>query len=246
MLLQPKFLLTSMTKGVGISVGLVVLMLGGNAYGQTTTPDSSTTDSTTTPSQTRFACQMVNGQYTVIYFPESQPGQSYAWATPGAMGGGWSSDRRCNEISRRLESYRPDGLVEMKTAVENGYNTICVTTEQNAACRIVLTVPQGQDPLATRDRVFQNLTIADSGQQTQGVNTYTGTGSRNQGAVGDLINLGGQILGGGGSRSVASSGNINLRPFLDRADGGTGAMLRGGIPTRSNSPSPRLNPNNFK
>jgi len=187
---------------------------------------------------------MVNGQYTVMYFPESQPGQSYAWATPGAMGGGWSSDRRCNEISRRLESYRPDGLVEMQTAVENGYNTICVTTEKAAGCRIVLTVPRGQDPMATRDRVFQNLTVADSGQQTQGVNTYTGSGSRNSGAVGDLINLGNQVLGSGGSRSLASSGNINLRPFLDRADGGTGAMLRGDVPARSNAP--RLNPGNFR
>ncbi len=189
----------------------------------------------------RFACQNSNSQYTVMYMPESQPNQAYPWAVPSAMGGGWSSDRRCNEIARRLESYRPDGLVEMKTAVENGYNTICVTTERVPSCRIVLTVPTGQDPLATRDRVFQNLTIADSGQQTQGVLTYGENGS--SGSI--LTQLGGLLgirgLGSKGTlapRSIRSS-DINLKPFLDRNDGGTGERLNKGSAIRSNS-APRL------
>src|SRR5579883_2537597 len=142
----------------------------------TGTPSSGTS---TTASGVRFTCEVVNGQYTVMYHPESQPSRSYPWAVPSNMGGGWSPDRRCSEISRRLESYRPDGLLEMKTGMENGYNTVCVTTEKVASCRIVLTVPNGQDPTSTRDRVFQNLTVADSGQQTQGVNTYVGNGSNN-------------------------------------------------------------------
>ncbi|NJN90156.1 MAG: hypothetical protein HC878_07090, partial [Leptolyngbyaceae cyanobacterium SL_5_14] len=104
-----------------------------------------------------------------MYYPQSQPGQAYAWATPTELGGGWTEERRCNEISRRLEFYRPDGLLEMQTGVENGYSTICVTTQQNASCRIVLTVPPGQDPLVTRDRVFENLAVADRGQQTDSV-----------------------------------------------------------------------------
>lgn len=202
---------------------------------QTPTP----TPGSGTLAGTRFTCQVVNGQYTVMYQPESQPGQAYPWAVPSAMGGGWDPARRCSEITRRLESYRPDGLQEMQTGFENGYSTVCVTTQRVPGCRIVLTVPPGQDALATRDRVFQNLTIADSGQQTQGVNTFV-NGNRG-GILGEAsrwLNLG---LPGVNS-TAAVSNSINLRPFLDRADGGTGQFLR----KRANAPGRRLNPNNFR
>jgi hypothetical protein len=183
---------------------------------------------TTAPSNARFSCELSNGEYTVMYRPQSQPNQSYAWAQPGELGGGWTPERRCSEISRRLEFYRPDGLQEMQTAIENGYNTICVTTEQVSSCRIVLTVPPGQDPITTRDRVFSNLTVADSGEQTNAVNTFTGDNG------GGLLNQIGQAIGvdlsslSGRQRSTSSnaSDSINLRPFLDTADGGTGSNLR--------------------
>jgi hypothetical protein len=193
-----------------------------------TEPDGSnpTGSDPQTSDDPRFACQINQGQYTVMYLPESQPSQAYAWAVPGVMGGGWSSERRCSEISRRLESYRPDGLVEMKTGFENGYNTICVTTERVPSCRIVLTVPVGQDPQSTRDRVFENLTVADSGQQTQGVVTYQGNRNRNiLNQVGDLLGI--KIPSSGNRNSVQRSSGIDLRPFLAPSDGGTGKMLQG-------------------
>lgn len=255
-----------MRKGIGLMVGGLAL-LGSQptwalsqiapqrlAQTSTETTETETTEteasdradteeteaSTTVSDQPRFECETVNGQYTVMYHPESQPGQAYPWAVPTSLGGGWSAERRCSEISRRLEFYRPDGLVEMRTAVENGYNTVCVTTESNPSCRIVLTVPPGQDPITTRNRVFENLAIADSGQQTQGINTFTG-GRRDADEVDRLINLGISVLGG--DRTPTRASGINLRPFLDRADGGTGARLQGGVPARS---GPRLNPGNFR
>lgn len=197
-------------------------------------------------SGTRFSCQIVNGQYTVMYQPQTQPGQSYPWAVPSNMGGGWNPTKRCGEISRRLEQYRPDGLIDMQTAVENGYNTVCVTTQRVSGCRIVLTVPPGQDATATRDRVFQNLTVADSGQQTQGVNTFVNGGS---GGMGGWIGEAARMLNvsipglGGSSQAAATSNAINLRPFLDRADGGTGTYLK---KSASTSPGRRLNPNRFR
>ncbi|WP_242058484.1 COP23 domain-containing protein [Microcoleus sp. FACHB-SPT15] len=191
----------------------------------------------------RFSCELVDGEYTVMYHPESQPSQAYAWATPTALGGGWTSERRCDEISRRLELYRPDGLLEMQTSVENNLDIVCVTTQQDPACRIVLTVPPGQDAQLTRDRVFENLTVADSGQTTDAVNTFV-DGDRDSQLLNQVINQGLSVLGIDNKPTRRSSSrNINLRPFLDRTDGGTGTQLQGGIPMRSN---PRLNPNRFR
>ena len=197
--------------------------------GGSTVPTSGSTGSTV-PTETgnvsingvRFFCGNNAGQPTVMYQPESQPDRAYPWAIPGAMGGGWSPEARCREIASRLEKYRPEGLVEMSTAVVNGYNTICVTTDRTPACQIVLTVPNGQDPVATRDRIFQNLASADDGQTIQGVNTFGSTG--NGGLFGQI----GNVLGVSGGQPKAKTG-LNLRPFLDRADGGTGRKLSGGV-----------------
>jgi hypothetical protein len=182
-----------------------------------------------TSKRTRFTCDYSNGQYTVMYHPESRPGEAYPWATPRALGDGWTPQRRCEAISQRLESYRPDGLVELRTAVQNRQNVICATTEQVPSCRIVLTVPPGKNAEVVRDQIFQNLTVADSGEITAPVNTFTGSGSL------------GNLLGSGGTRNVRRHGNIKLQPFLDRADGGTGkfpnATSRNGArtaPSRSN------------
>jgi hypothetical protein len=217
----------------------------------TTTGTGSSTSTTTTSTSTaidssnRFYCQFYNGQYTVMYQPESQPGQYYAWATPRTLGGGWDAQKRCEAIAQRLEQYRPDGLVELKTAVENRQNILCVTTEANPYCRIVLTVPPENDPYVVRNSVFQNLASADSGQQTIGVNTYT---SNND----PLSNLGRTIFGGGKKPSAPASSKdpINLKPFLDRADGGTGAKLRNGVSLGDKKSQPqtgyRLNPRKFR
>ena len=187
-------------------------------------------------SNQRFSCESYNGQYTVMYRPESQPNQAYPWAIPGKMGSSWGPERRCSEISSRLERYRPDGLIDLTTSKENGENILCVTTEANPNCRLVLTVPHGQSPQETRDAVFQNLTIADSGQQTQGVNTYAGGGKE-----GDVLNQLEGVLGIG-KRPNSSSQGINLKPFLDAKDGGTGDRLK----SRIKSPSGSLNPNKFR
>ncbi|WP_121970998.1 COP23 domain-containing protein [Leptolyngbya sp. BC1307] len=185
------------------------------------------------PADARFACQLYQGEFTVMYQPESQPEQAYPWATPGEMGGGWTAERRCYTISDRLESYRPQGLVDLQVGVENGYDIVCATTEQTPGqCQIVFTVPPGQNPVVTRDRVFENLAQADAGSDTTVVNTFTGNGSNILGQLGEILNF---------PSSGTSADAINLKPFLDTADGGTGSALR-----PSAQPSRPLNPDNFR
>lgn len=192
----------------------------------------------------RFFCQLWKGQYTVMYSPESRTGESYPWAVPQDLGGGWVAEKRCTEISRRLEEYRPDGLKELSTTTENGYNTVCATTESNGACRIVFTVPPGQDPISTRNSVFESLATADSGQMTQGVNTFVGSNSGTLNLNGDLVNLGLAILGNGSGLSRrAEHSAINLKPFLAPSDGGSGIEMTNGVRLQKGL---RLNPNRFR
>lgn len=215
------------------------------------TPDTS--DDPDITSSTRFFCQYTGGEYTVMYNPKSRPNEAFAWAVPSEMGGGWTPELRCQEIARRLEEYRPDGLLELQTGTENGYNTVCATSEADQRCRIVFTVPPGQDPMTTRNAVFDNLTIANSGQTTQGVNTFVGNGGND--SLGQIVNIG-RSLFGKQNRSLNSTqfrAGMNLRPHLDPADGGTGKALKKGVPitkqqnrTRNNSKGLRLQPDQFR
>lgn len=196
-------------------------------------PNSRDRTSAQRNADTRFTCEQVNGEYTVMYYPESQPDEAYPWAIPTQLGGGWTPERRCDEITARFESYRQDGLLELTTGVENGYDTICVTTQLDPTdCRIVLTVPPGQDPQLTRDLIFDNLLVADDGGSTQGVYTFgdSQSGGDILGELGNVIN---------GKDSTSSPDNIDLRPFLDPADGGTGELLR-----NSAAPQPQSQPTN--
>jgi Circadian oscillating protein COP23 len=203
------------------------------------------TPKTSVPSggnQTRFRCESVNSQPTVTYYPIDRPGDRYPWAVPSTMGSNWNANKRCSEISRRLEEYRRDGLRELRTEVKNNYDTVCVTTERNDECRIVFTVPKGRDAISTRDSVFRNLTMADSGQRTTGVSTFADGGNS---GFGDILGT----LGGNNSTSlpVQNRDSIDLRPFLSTTDGGTATQLR--APTasqQSTNDAKKLNPNRFR
>jgi Circadian oscillating protein COP23 len=210
------------------------------------------TPQTSVPSggtQARFACESINNQSTVTYRPIDRPGERYPWAIPSTMGSNWNAGKRCTEIARRLEEYRRDGLKELRTDIKNQYNTVCVTTERDDECRIVFTVPPGQDAISTRDAVFRNLTVADSGQRTTGVNTFADGGNNGFG------NMLGTILPGlGNSGNAARPGaalqtrnSIDLRPFLSTKDGGTATQLREATVTNStNGSNKKLNPNRFR
>jgi Circadian oscillating protein COP23 len=221
------------------------------------------TPQTSVPSggtQARFMCEYVNSEYTVTYHPIDRVNDKYPWAVPSTMGSTWNASKRCTEIARRLEEYRRDGLKELRTDVKNQYDTVCVTTERNDDCRIVFTVPKGQDAISTRDSVFRNLTMADSGQRTVGVNTFAdGNNSNFGGMLGNILPGLGNIGSNPTSPTVAApikkyNSNIDLRPFLSIQDGGTATQLRPvttptnskNTSTPSNTGGKKLNPDRFR
>jgi Circadian oscillating protein COP23 len=205
------------------------------------------TPKTSVPSggtQARFMCESLNNQLTVTYHPIDRAGDKYPWAVPSTMGSNWNASKRCTEIARRLEEYRLDGLKELRTEVKNQYDTVCVTTEKNSECRIVFTVPKGQDAITTRDSVFRNLTMADSGQRTTGVTTFTDSGNSSFGNI--FGNFGGNMPSTPATAQMRDS--IDLRPFLSTKDGGTATQLRAPSTTVNpvNNGSSKLNPDRFR
>ncbi|MEC4896106.1 MAG: COP23 domain-containing protein [Oscillatoria sp. PMC 1051.18] len=186
----------------------------------TDSENTDTNDTNTSYETPRFTCESNNGQPTVMYQPDSQPGEKYPWAVPVRLGGGWTEARRCDEIARRLEAYRSDNMMELSTRKEGNYDIVCVTSQVVPACRIVFTVPPGQNPWAVRDRVFQNLLTANSGDYTQGVVTYSGQNSIEG------------LLRGNSSQSQ----DIDLRPFLDANDGGTATRINDSQTTNATEP----------
>jgi Circadian oscillating protein COP23 len=213
------------------------------------------TPQTSVPSggnQARFMCESIDNQSTVTYRPVDRPGDKYPWAVPSTMGSNWNAVKRCTEIARRLEEYRRDGLKELRTDVKNQYNTVCVTTEKNSECRIVFTVPMGQDAISTRDSVFRNLTMADSGQTTTGVNTFAeGSNSGFSGMLGNILPGGGNLGGNNPAptRSFQNKDSIDLRPFLSTKDGGTATQLRSPVATPQSTTTSgvkKLNPERFR
>ena len=231
-----------------LSAGLTALPVGAQ-YG----PPTPQTSVPSGGDRSRFICEFVNNQATVTYHPVDRPNDKYPWAIPSTMGSNWNATKRCTEIARRLEEYRRDGLKELRTEVKNQYDTVCVTTEKNNGCRIVFTVPPGKDPIATRDSVFRNLTMADSGQRTVGVNTFTDSGNNG------LTNILGNSFPGIGkvggnnpaptTRSLQSKDSIDLRPFLSTQDGGTATQLRpltNSLDPNNNGGTKKFNPNRFR
>ena len=203
--------------------------------------------------RSRFICEFVNNQATVTYHPVDRPNDKYPWAIPSTMGSNWNSTKRCTEIARRLEEYRRDGLKELRTEVKNQYDTVCVTTEKNNGCRIVFTVPTGKDAIATRDSVFRNLTMADSGQQTTGVNTFAESGNNGlNNILGNNFPGIGKAEGNYGvpaTRSLQAKDSIDLRPFLSTKDGGTATQLRpitNNLDPNKNTGAKKLNPERFR
>ncbi len=228
---------------------LGAMAIAGSASAQYGPP----TPKTSVPSggtQARFMCESVNTQYTVTYHPIDRANDRYPWAVPSTMGSNWNAAKRCTEIARRLEEYRRDGLKELRTDRKNQYDIVCVTTEKNGECRIVFTVPTGKDAIATRDAVFRNLTLADSGQQTTGVTTFA---EGNNNGLSNILGNNLPSIGNIGTsapttanRSFQSKDSIDLRPFLSTTDGGTATQLRPSNPSSTDSGMGKLNPDRFR
>jgi len=112
----------------------------------------------------RFYCQLRQDKslgsdvYTVMYRHDKD---RKPWLKMvSTLGGGFTPDKRCEEIARRLEIFRSDGLLELYSTLDTQLNQhlICARTKNSGlGCQLLVTLNRGADPDEELWRMSQSL-----------------------------------------------------------------------------------------
>ena len=114
--------------------------------------------------------------WTVMYRKNRKNSQPWLKMVT-TLGGNWTPFERCQEIARRLEMYREDGLLELTyRSYPNTPNqdVICAKTKKSGAnCPLVITLNPGADGYQTLREMTASLTGGDGiYQSSDGKTTY--------------------------------------------------------------------------
>ena len=100
----------------------------------------------------RFSCELLQDTnqgkevWTVTYDDDQSKKAWLGIVIP--MGGGWSPAKRCEEIQRRLENFRNDGILSLNYRKDPNtpkQEVICVNTKLSSNCPLLLTLDVGID-----------------------------------------------------------------------------------------------------
>ena len=100
----------------------------------------------------RFYCELLTDTtqgkkvWTVTYDDDQSKKPWLGMVIP--MEGGWSPAKRCEEIQRRLENFREDGILSLdyrKDPNTPKQEVICVNTKLSSNCPLLLTLDVGVD-----------------------------------------------------------------------------------------------------
>ena len=78
------------------------------------------------------------------------------WSSNVFDGGGWTPERRCQEVSQRFEGFRQQGRLQyLTTGRINGQPVICTAKAEGAPCDgLLYTLKPGQDPTTALRNLF--------------------------------------------------------------------------------------------
>ena len=124
----------------------------------------------------RFSCELQpdttqGGEvWTVMYTNEKGTQPWLKMVT--TLGGNWTPAERCQEIARKLELYREDGLRELtyrSDPATPGQYVICAITELSPdQCPLLITLKPDADPYETLREMTAALTGGDGVYQSEG------------------------------------------------------------------------------
>ncbi len=135
---------------IGIAVIGTIVGIAGLAYTIYISPPKTSL----VPEKSRFYCELQadtsrGGEvWTVIYRHDKQPKPWLRMVRE--MGDEWDTKKRCEEIARRLDIFREDGLLEFDYRTDDntpGQYVICAKTKVSGDnCPLVLTLLPKDDP----------------------------------------------------------------------------------------------------
>lgn len=73
------------------------------------------------------------------------------WTSNWASGSNWTPQRRCEEVSRKFQTFHANGTLKyLTTGRRNGLNIVCTATRAGAGCdQQLYTIQPGQNPATT-------------------------------------------------------------------------------------------------
>lgn len=104
------------------------------------------------PGQSGFWCAMSSGAPATLYQNRQGAVEPWIyWTSDAFSGSGYTPERRCQEVSSRLETYRRNRQLQFITVGRmNNQNVICTASQVNGRCeKLIYTLKAGQDPIAT-------------------------------------------------------------------------------------------------
>jgi hypothetical protein len=107
--------------------------------------------------QKGFRCDTSSNIPTTIYQNSQGKQESWiVWKSDYFSSSGWSPQSRCQEVSRRLETYRRAGKLKYATlGTQNNQPVICVTSRDQGPCEgTIYTLKADQDGVAALNNFF--------------------------------------------------------------------------------------------
>ena len=113
----------------------------------------------------RFYCQRrpdkhLGGDVYTVMYRHDQGRKPWLKMVSTLGDGNWPPHRRCEEIARRLEIFRSDGLLELYSTIDTQLqqHLICARTKNSGpVCELLVTLKPGADPDEELYRMSQSL-----------------------------------------------------------------------------------------
>lgn len=140
---------------VNLGLAIIGLVVGVAGLGYAVNSDIITT---MVGRKDRFSCELYpdtdkGGEiWTVMYRKDNQKSQPWLKMVT-TLGGNWTPLERCQEIARKLELYREDGLIKLDYRSDpniTNQKVICAYTKKNGEnCHLVITLKPNADGYET-------------------------------------------------------------------------------------------------
>jgi len=114
------------------------------------------------PKRLSFYCGMSRGTPTTIAKSGDRVVPIIRWTSAAFSESGYSAQRRCQEVSRRFQTYYDDGSLSfITTGRMNGQNVICVARSHGGPCAgLLFTLKPGANPTQVVNQLFNIRTRA--------------------------------------------------------------------------------------